>query len=55
MKAFHRHVSMGCVAAAAVLLLAGHATVAGLVWLLGTVIELVGAAATGKQGNDTER
>ncbi len=35
------------------LLVAGHTGAAGFFFVLSTVIELLGSAITGKQGNDT--
>lgn len=47
--------SIACVLASLALLVAGHAMRASFFFVLGTVIELLGSAITGKQGNDTER
>lgn len=54
MKTFH-WIALGCVAAAVALAVAGLEGAAGFTLLLGTVVEIVGAMLTGKQGNDTER
>lgn len=47
--------SIACVIVSVALFLAGHAGLAGFICVLATVVELLGAAITGKQGNETER
>ncbi|HTH10723.1 MAG TPA: hypothetical protein VMA55_14245 [Acidovorax sp.] len=50
-----RWIAIFCVIAAVALAVAGLGGAAGLILLLGTAIEIVGAMFTGKRGNDTER
>ncbi|PUA97902.1 MULTISPECIES: hypothetical protein [unclassified Acidovorax] len=52
MRPFHC-AALLCVIAAVVLAVAGLGGAAGFTLVLGTVIEIIGAMATGKQGNDT--
>ena len=54
MKPFHCVAVLSVIAAVA-LFVAGFSGAAGFALIFGTVVEIIGAMITGKQGNDTEQ